>query len=139
MYDGYFNRELYRIFMQLSLLRLPAVMEQKATGEKVEPQEISLDMEKLTAVLKENTGNYADKRTLLAMVAKQHPEIFLNWLRSEALKDHTFISLLSELADDRMVRPSACDSFVCIFGNGGKDKRIFGTARRRGCLVAGRN
>lgn len=103
VYDGYFNRELYRIFMQLSLLRLPAVMEQKATGEKVEPQEISLDMEKLTAVLKENTGNYADKRTLLAMVAKQHPEIFLNWLRSEALKDHTFISLLSELADDRMV------------------------------------
>ena len=60
-------------------------------------------MEKLTAVLKENTGNYADKRTLLVMVAKQHPEIFLNWLRSEALKDHTFISLLSELADDRMV------------------------------------
>ena len=88
VYDGYFNRELYRIFMQFSLLRLPAIMEQKAPGENVEPQEISTDMKKLTAALKENARSNADKQVLLVMVATQQPEMMLNWLRSEALKDN---------------------------------------------------
>ena len=103
VYDGYFNRELYRIFMQLSLLQLPAIMEQKAPGENAEIHEIPTDMNKLTLSLKENARSNADKQALLVMVATQQPEMMLNWLRSEALKDNILISLLSELADDRII------------------------------------
>ena len=56
-----------------------------AFGDRDDLAELkAAELTPLTAVLKENTGNYADKRTLLVMVAKQHPEIFLNWLRSES-------------------------------------------------------
>lgn len=115
VYDGYFNREMYRILMQLSLLKAPATTGKEATEEKIANTEIPVDIKKLTAILKENTYGSAGKRALLRMTAKQQPGVLLDWLRSEATKDETFISLLSELADDGVInRLLAALSFAAL-------------------------
>ncbi|WP_293670312.1 contractile injection system tape measure protein [uncultured Parabacteroides sp.] len=60
VYDGYFNRELYRVFIQLSLLRLPGIEEKKDAGEqtnlKLTTAERAYNMETVLA-LSETTEN----------------------------------------------------------------------------------
>lgn len=102
-YDGYLNRELYRIFMQLSLLELPAGPIEETGGEKAESLKMPAGAEELTVLLKEDTRSDAGKRALLETMARQQPELLLAWLREEALKDETLLSLLSDLTDDRIL------------------------------------
>ena len=105
IYDNYFNRELYRMFLRLSLLRLPrTATSPDAPGTNKEKEEsIPTDAEALTLWLKDALHNEAEKRTLLATLAKEQPELLIGWLRSEARKDDTLLPLLAPLIADASI------------------------------------
>lgn len=105
VYDNYFNRELYRMFLRLSLLRLPGTATPpdapETNGKKEEG--IPTDVEALTLWLKEASCGETEKRTLLATLAKEHPELLIRWLQTEATKDGVLLSLITPLADDEVI------------------------------------
>lgn len=104
IYDGYLNRELYRIFMQLSLLELPGIEKEETTGkEETASLNMPADIRGLADILKENTRSDANKRALLTIMAGQQPERLLEWIREEVSKDGTLLSLLSKLTDDKLL------------------------------------
>lgn len=120
-YDGYFNRELYRVFMELSLLELPAGLiedigrKKETGGDNTEYLKMLAGTKELTALLKGDTRSDADKRALLEKVTRQQPGLLLERIREEALKDETLLSLLSDLTDDRMLsRLLASLSFTAL-------------------------
>lgn len=117
VYDNYFNRELYRMFLRLSLLRLPGTATPpdapETNGKKEEG--IPTDVEALTLWLKEASCGETEKRTLLATLAKEHPELLIRWLQTEATKDGVLLSLITPLADDEVInRLLASLSFAAI-------------------------
>ena len=117
VYDNYFNRELYRMFLRLSLLRLPGTATPpdapETNGKKEEG--IPTDVEALTLWLKEASCDETEKRTLLATLAKEHPELLIRWLQTEATKDGVLLSLITPLADDEVInRLLASLSFATI-------------------------
>ena len=117
VYDNYFNRELYRMFLRLSLLRLPGTATPpdapETNGKKEEG--IPTDVEALTIWLKEASCDETEKRTLLATLAKEHPELLIRWLQTEATKDGVLLSLITPLADDEVInRLLASLSFATI-------------------------
>ncbi|WP_291528282.1 contractile injection system tape measure protein [Bacteroides sp. UBA939] len=91
VYDGYFNRELYRIFMQLSLLRQPAIMKQKATGEKVESQILFEERwnttEGFTAWLEDSSEPAERKRELLQTAVTENTQEWMALLRKTVPKE----------------------------------------------------
>lgn len=105
IYDNYFNRELYRMFLRLSLLRLPgtATSPDVPGTNKEKEESIPTDTEALTLWLKDALHNEAEKRTLLATLAKEQPELLIGWLRSEARKDDTLLPLLAPLIADASI------------------------------------
>ena len=117
VYDHYFNRELYRMFLRLSLLRLPeAAQERAATNESQEktkeiqgPAEpgavtaLLTDIGGLTAILKDPARSDAYKRMLWTMLVREQPEAIIRWLPSACAKDNTLLPLLAELAEDATV------------------------------------
>ena len=105
VYDNYFNRELYRMFLRLSLLRLPgtATSPDVPGTNKEKEESIPTDTEALTLWLKDALHNEAEKRTLLATLAKEQPELLIGWLRSEARKDDTLLPLLAPLIADASI------------------------------------
>ena len=104
VYDGYFNRELYRIFMQLSLLELSGTLQDETGGEEeTEFPDRLVDIDQLTEMLKGNACSDADKRALLEKMVRHQPERLQAWLRKEASKDGTLLSLLAELTDGRLL------------------------------------
>lgn len=117
IYDNYFNRELYRMFLRLSLLRLPrtATSPDVPGTNKEKEESIPTDTEALTLWLKDALHNEAEKRTLLATLAKEQPELLIGWLRSEARKDDTLLPLLAPLiADASINRLLASVSFTAL-------------------------
>lgn len=109
VYDGYLNRELYRIFLQLSLLRR-SVTEEEQKEEPVSEKEKTVcptSVEELAARLKDTQTSEADKRMLLGLLAKEKPEILTGWLQAEAEKGNTavpaLVSAVAELADDTVI------------------------------------
>ena len=117
VYDHYFNRELYRMFLRLSLLRLPeAAQEGAATNESQEktkeiqgPAEpgavtaLLTDIGGLAAILKDPARSDAYKRMLWTMLVREQPEAIIRWLPSACAKDNTLLPLLAELAEDATV------------------------------------
>lgn len=109
MYDGYFNRELYRVFMELSLLELPAGLiedtggKKETGGDNTEYLKMPADTKELTVLLKGDTRSDAGKRILMEKVSRQQPGLLLEWIRKEVLKDETLFSLLSGLTDGRIL------------------------------------
>lgn len=91
VFDGYFNRELFRIFMHLSLLHFPAATDYPA------------DAPALTAFLKDTRRSSADKRMLLALLAKERPDFFIGWLRTEAIKETALVTTVAEITDDTII------------------------------------
>ena len=121
MYDGYFNRELYRVFMELSLLELPAGLIEDTGGKKETGGDhtaylkMPADTKELTVLLKGDTRSDAGKRILMEKVARQQPGLLLEWIRKEVLKDETLFSLLSDLTDERLLnRLLAVLSFTAL-------------------------
>lgn len=88
MYDGYLNRELYHVFLQLSLLQLPAY---------------PTDATALTEYLKDSRRSMADKRILLLLLAKEKPEILKGWLQTEAFKGKALVDAVIEMTDHSII------------------------------------
>lgn len=130
VYDHYFNRELYRTFLRLSLLKLPeAVKEEfaadkKTTGkgtdtghekdmektsaailsESRQPLHVPVDMEELARILKDPARSDAYKQMLWTMLVREQPEELIQWLQSSFPKDNALLTLLAELSDDATAR-----------------------------------
>lgn len=113
VYDSYFNLELYRTFVRLSLLKLPGtVMENPYHHDKekkdlpVEPDAVATlltDMEELARILKDPARSNAHKQMLWTMLVREQPEEIIRWLQSTCAKDDTLLPLLAELSDDATV------------------------------------
>lgn len=117
VYDNYFNRELYRMFLRLSLLRLPGTATPpdapETNGKKEEG--IPTDAEALTLWLKDALHDEAEKRTLLMTLTKEQPGLLIGWLQTEATKDNTLLPLLVSLIDDASInRLLASLSFAAV-------------------------
>lgn len=102
VYDSYFNRELYRMFLRLSLLHLPEATEEDKTVHENRQNAMLLPdgAEAFSAWLKDTSQSRIGKREQLAMLAKEHPELLVKWLQTESRQDDALLSLLAELADD---------------------------------------
>ena len=98
VYDSYFNQELYRMFLRLSLLRSPVTGERKDTlaSEKT-PLSYPVDAAALTVWLKDAQRSDADKRMLLALLAEEKPEILMDWLRTEAAQENALVSTIMDM------------------------------------------
>lgn len=103
VYDSYLNRELYRMFLRLSLLRLPEVAQEGAdtneNQEKTKGIQGSAGPEAVTALLTDTHSGDKEKHALLSSFAQKHPEALIRWLRSEGMKSPELLSALARLAD----------------------------------------
>ena len=130
VYDHYFNRELYRTFLRLSLLKLPEAVKEdfaadkETTGngtdtrhekdmenlsaailpESRQPLHVPVDMEELARILKDPARSDAYKRMLWTMLVREQPEALIQWLQSSSPKDNALQTLLAELSDDATAR-----------------------------------
>lgn len=105
VYDSYFNLELYRTFLRLSLLRLPETAkenpynrndkEKKGTKEMQWPAE----PEAVTALLTDTQTDDREKHNLLLSFVQSRPEVLVQWLQSEGLKSPELLSTLARMAD----------------------------------------
>ena len=101
VYDHYFNRELYRMFLRLSLLRLPEA-ESIATDESQEKtKEIQglTEPEAIAALLTDTHIDDKEKHVLLSAFVQSHPEALIQWLQSEGVKSPGVLSALARLTD----------------------------------------
>lgn len=115
-YDGYFNQELYRIFLQLSLLHLPAVTrEESPSGKDKVPSGLKSALDFMD-MLQDTGRNNADKRTFIRIIIREQPETLIQWLQSEAAQENkTGISDIAVLIDaDTMNRLLAALSFATL-------------------------
>lgn len=117
VYDGYLNRELYRIFLQLSLLRLP--MAGESPKEKLDSgwkqTAYPTDMEMVAEYLNDTQKSIADKRSLFRLLTKEKPEILMDWLQSEAAKDNALLSVIANMVDtDLLNRLLSSVSFMAM-------------------------
>lgn len=117
VYDGYLNRELYRIFLQLSLLRLP--MAGESPKEKLDSEwkqtAYPTDMEMVAEYLNDTQKSIADKRSLFRLLTKEKPEILTDWLQSEAAKDNALFSVIANMVDtDLLNRQLSSVSFMAM-------------------------
>lgn len=130
VYDHYFNRELYRTFLRLSLLKLPEAVKEEFAADKEttgkgtdtghekdmektsaailpesrQPLHVPVDMEELTRILKDPARSDAYKRMLWTMLVREQPEALIQWLQLFSPKDNTLLTLLAELSDDATAR-----------------------------------
>lgn len=115
-YDGYFNQELHRIFLQLSLLHLPTVTrEESPSGKNSAPSGLK-DMAGFIDMLQDAKCSDVDKRMQIRIIIKEQPEIFLKWLQSEAAQDRiTIVSTIAAQTDaDTINRLLAALSFTAL-------------------------
>ena len=98
--DNYFSRELYRIFLSLSLLQLPLTEEEKemSPSEKEDNHYVT-DIPTLVTFLKDTRQSYADKQMFFALFLKKSPKILTDWLQMEAVKEDILLSALTEITD----------------------------------------
>lgn len=106
-YDGYYNLQLYRVFMQLSLLALPSDMDvpedETVFKEKTSSLQTDFRVEDLSAVLKDTGRSDTDKRMLVAVLVRQKPEELVAWLRNEAVSDKALAVLMAGLMDEKLL------------------------------------
>lgn len=105
VYDSYFNRELYRMFLRLSLLHLPEAIKEDFTAHEDNRNGIALpaNAKDFTVWLTDTSQSLTIKRMLLATLVKEQPEVLVRWLQAEAIQDGTLLFLLAELADDAIL------------------------------------
>lgn len=106
VYDHYFNRELYRMFLRLSLLRLPETggIATDKNREKKETKDIQrlqwqAEPETITALMTDTHIDDKEKHTLLSSFVQSHPEALIQWLQSGGVKSPELLSALARLTD----------------------------------------
>ena len=107
--DGYYNLQLYRVFMQLSLLTFSSGFNISGTGtadetvsvENVVSSLTDFNIENLNAFLKDIRRSEANKRMLIAILVRQKPEAFISWLKSEVTNDGELIAISARLMDEK--------------------------------------
>lgn len=107
--DGYYNLQLYRVFMQLSLLTFSSGMnisgtetaDETVSGEKTVSSLTDFSIENIIAFLKDERRSEADKRMLIAILVRQKPEAFISWLKSEVTDDGELIAIAARLMDEK--------------------------------------
>ena len=105
VYDNYFNLELYRTFLRLSLLKLPETAKEKPYNrndkEKKGTKEIQWQGEPgaVTALLTDTQTDDREKHNLLLSFVQSYPESLIQWLQSEGVKSPGLLSVLARLAD----------------------------------------
>ena len=107
--DGYYNLQLYRVFMQLSLLAFSSGMnisgDETADGivsvEKTVSSLTDFSRKNVSAFLKDARRSDADKRMLIAIMVRQKPEAFISWLKSEVTDDGELIAISARLMDEK--------------------------------------
>lgn len=107
--DGYYNLQLYRVFMQLSLLTFSSGM--NISGDETTDETVSVEKtvssltdfsrKDVSAFLKDARRSDADKRMLIAIMVRQKPEAFLSWLKSEVTDDGELIAIAARLMDEK--------------------------------------
>ena len=90
VYTGYFNMELYHIFLKLSLLVRPA------------SPEAVFDFQKLTARLTDTRISREERREILMRMLGGQTAAMRKWL-PVALKEERIAALLAELVDNRLM------------------------------------
>lgn len=105
VYDNYFNLELYRTFLRLSLLKLPETAKEKPYNrndkEKKGTKEMQWQAEPgaITALLTDTQTDDREKHNLLLSFVQNYPESLIQWLQSEGLKSPELLSTLARLTD----------------------------------------
>lgn len=98
-HDGYFSQELYRIFLQLSLLHQPAVtkentlsVEDKASSGLKDRQTLWMCYKMLNVAMRINECSSAP-------IVKEQPEILIQWLRLGITPNMTGIAIVAALIE----------------------------------------
>lgn len=105
VYDSYFNLELYRTFLRLSLLKLPETTQEDFAADKKQEKkgtketQWQAEPETVTALLTDTHTDDREKYTLLLSFVQNYPESLIQWLQSEGLKSPGLLSVLARLAD----------------------------------------
>ena len=105
VYDSYFNLELYRTFMRLSLLRLPETAKENPYNRNDKEKKGAKEMQwpaepgAITALLTDSQTDDWEKRNLLLSFVQNQPEGLVQWLQSEGLKSPELLSTLARMAD----------------------------------------
>lgn len=110
-YDGYYNLQLYRVFMQLSLLTSSPGMnisgeetaDETVSGGKIVSSLTDFSIENFSAILKDTGRSDADKRMIVAALVRQKPEELIAWLRNEAVRNKAWVVVIAELMDERIL------------------------------------
>ena len=109
VYDSYFNLELYRTFLRLSLLRLPETAKENPYNRNDKEKKGAKEMqwqaepEAITALLTDSQTDDWEKRNLLLSFVQNQPEVLVQWLQSEGLKSPELLSTLARLADKAII------------------------------------
>ena len=131
VYDSYFNLELYRTFLRLSLLKLPETAKEnpyyRNDKEKKGTKEIQWPAEPgaVTALLTDSQTDDREKHNLLLSFVQSRPEALIQWLQTEGVKSSGLLSVLARLADkDVLDRLLASLSFA-VWGQVAKVENHF--------------
>ena len=105
VYDSYFNFELYRTFLRLSLLRLPETAKENPYNRNDKEKKGAKEMqwpaepEAVTALLTDTQTDDREKHNLLLSSVQNYPESLIQWLQSEGVKSPELLSTLARLTD----------------------------------------
>lgn len=108
-YDGYYNIQLYRVFMQLSLLVMPGDESERNSRGNSETKDfktrglLKTDWALLTTIIKDNARQDADKRMMLRSIILREPEAFVIWLRT-ITDDSILIPMLAMLMNGHLLK-----------------------------------
>lgn len=128
VYDSYFNLELYRTFMRLSLLRLPETAKENPYNrndkEKKGTKEMQwrVEAEAVTALLTDTHTDDREKHNLLLSFVQSRPEVLVQWLQSEGLKSPGLLSVLARLADKAVLNRLLTSLSFAVWGQVAKFK-----------------
>ena len=98
-HDGYFSQELYRIFLQLSLLHQPAVTKENTLSVEDKASSGLKDPTDIMDILQDAKCSDADKRMFIRTIVKEQPEILIQWLRLGITPNMTGITIVAALIE----------------------------------------
>ena len=93
VYTGYFNMELYYMFLRLSLIKIPVCMNKTQGGP------ISFDAQALMLWLTDTNVNPAEKRSFLALLADRELSVIIQLIKEQNERPQN-LTLLAECIDE---------------------------------------